>query len=182
MSDLQRFDEWRSSSFARPHFLFVCDHGTQGDHSRCDHSRGCIEVDRVALLPWFPNRPGWSAAEGIDEVAVVDWPMEGDQRGHDPQWLEIPGWPARDPDEPDLRRDAVEIRCLAEHCTTWAYRSDDDKLQTLLTKIATDENPCSECGLPFAVTVSADDKLIVMKLQSLHLARKHAEKHYGLRV
>jgi len=103
----------------------------------------------------------------------VLWPMEGDQRGHDPKWLPVPGWTIG-PDEPDLRRDAIEICCLTEHCTTWAYRCDEDSLQTLLTKIATDK-------FRNAVTVSAE-KLIVMKLQALHLARRHARKYYGLRV
>jgi DNA-binding cell septation regulator SpoVG len=46
----------------------------------------------------------------------------------------------------------------------------------LLTKIATDDK------FRNAVTVSADEKLIVMKLKALHLARGHARKHYGLQV
>lgn len=145
-------------------FLFVCDHGVRGDHSRCDHSIGCSEVDRVALLPWFPDRPGRWAAEGVDEAAIGIWAMEGNRRGFDPWRIVLAA--QRRPDPGDPRREAIEIRCLEEHCTTWAFRSDGEKLQTLLTKIATDEK------LRTAVTVSADEKLIVMKLQALHLARK----------
>jgi hypothetical protein len=180
----------------RPHFLFVCDHGIRGDHSRCDHSIGCREADRVASLPWFPDRPGWWAAEGVDEDSIDIWPMEGGERGHDLARM-VQGWSTSEdhdrrvkewytarglvePDDP--RRWAIEIRCLAEHCTTFAYRSDGDMLQALLMKITSDDNPCGECGLPFAVTVSADEKLIVMKLQGSHLARGHAKKHYGLQV
>jgi hypothetical protein len=166
MSELKRLNSWRSSSSARPHFFFVCNHGDPDPDA---------PLDRVALLPWFPNRPGWAPAEGVDEHAVVLWPMEGDQRGHDAKWLPMPGWTIG-PDEPDLRRDAIEIRCPTEHCTTWAYRCDEDSLQTLLTKIATDDK------FRNAVTVSADEKLIVMKLKALHLARGHARKHYGLQV
>lgn len=148
----------------RPHFGFVCDHGDRG-----------APLDRVGLLPWFPDRPGWAPAQGVDERAFVLWPMEGGQRGHDPKWLPVPGWTIG-PDEPDLRSDAIEIRCLAKHCTTWTYRCDEDRLQTLLTKIATDEK------FRNAVTVSANEKLITMRLQALHLARKYAREYYRLRV
>jgi hypothetical protein len=51
-----------------------------------------------------------------------------------------------------------------------------DKLQTLLAKIAADEQ------FRGAVTVSASEKLIVMRLYVLHLARRQAKKQYRLRV
>lgn len=47
-------------------------------------------------------------------------------------------------------------------------------------KIATDVELCSQCGLPFAVTLSSNNDLVVMTLQQLHLARGHAQTHYGL--
>jgi hypothetical protein len=152
----------------RPDFLIVCDHGDRG------------KVDRVGLLSWFPEHPGWWPATVDDEAAIRIWPMEADQRGWNPKWLR----PEVDtsPDDLDRRRFAIEIRCLDEHCTTWEYRSEDDKFQSLLMKIATDGEPCGECGLPFAVTVVADDARILVALQQLHLAREHAKHHYGLRV
>jgi hypothetical protein len=146
----------------RPHFLIVCDHGIRGG-----------QLDRVALLPWFPERPGWWAAKGVDEPAIRLWPMEGNRRGWDPKWL---GPERLTASEPDPRREAIEIGCPVEACTTWAYRSDDKKLQTLLTKIATDPQ------FRAAVTVSADEKLIVMKLKAMHLARGYTQKHYHLQV
>jgi hypothetical protein len=146
----------------RPDFLFVCDHGIRGG-----------ELGRIALLRWFPDRPGWWAAEGVDESAIGIWPMEGNQRGHDPKWLRSE-WTA--PDEPDLRRDAIEIKCRGDRCGRRAYRSDEDKLQSLLTKIATDEK------FRTVFTVSADDSLIVISLDALHLARNTAKKQYGLPV
>lgn len=162
----------------RPHFGFVCDHGIDGGR-----------LDEVCLLPWRPDRPGWWPVEGVNEDALLMWPMEGDQHGHDPARL-VPEWsaaPDRDrrvadwytargltPD--DLRRWAIEIRCPQKRCSQRAYRSDDTNLQTLLNLIATDEK------FRAAVTVSADDKLIVMRLRALHSARRHAVQHYGLRV
>lgn len=160
------------SDIRRPNFLFVCDHGNGGDHHRCDHSIGCSEVDRVGLLPWCPDRPGWWAAEGVDEDAIRVFAMEGNRRGHDFRWM-VSGWTKPDV---DLRRDAIEIRCVRERCSQRGYRSDGDKLQTLLMKIATDE------ALRAAVTISADESLIVMKLYALHLAHEYAKKYYGLRV
>jgi hypothetical protein len=177
----------------RPAFLFVCDHGTSGDHSQCDHSSGCREVDRVGLLQWFPDKPGWWAIEDVDGHTIETWPMEGGERGHglgqlwpDPEYhnRKVNDWYTANgldpPDDP--RRWAIAITCPAEHCTTWAYRTDDVELQTLLTKLATDTAPCSKCGEPFAITIAASEELIVLKLQMLHLARQHARKHYGLRV
>jgi hypothetical protein len=87
--------------------------------------------------------------------------MEDDQRGRDPKWLS--GW--TEPDELDLRRDAIEIHCLVEDCTIWACQSDDYKLQSLLTKIATDER------FRDVVTVSADEKVTVMRLQASMASR-----------
>jgi hypothetical protein len=159
----------------RPHFLIVCDHGIRGDHGHCDHSTGCKEVDRVALLPWFPDR-GWWAAEGIDQAAIGIWPMEGDKPdkpGWNPKWIENP-YPA--PGDDDPRRFHIEISCPQKRCRTWAHRGDDDKLQTLLTKIADDET------FRAAVTMFADDKLIVIKLEALRLAKKYAKTRYGLQV
>ena len=92
--------------------------------------------------------------------------------------MEISGWTIG-PDEPDLRRDAIEILCPAvqeKRCSRRAYRSDEDKLRTLLTKIATDEK------FRTVFAVHADDSLIVIKLDSLHLARATAKQHYGLDV
>jgi hypothetical protein len=159
----------------RPHFLFVCDHGIRGDHLRCDHSISCSEVDRVAFLPWCPDRPGWWASDGVDERAIGVWAMEGDNPGWDPKWL-VSGW--TDPDEPDLRRDAIEIRCLGldGRCSRRPYRSDGDKLQTLLMTIATDEKFLT------TFTMQADESQIVMTLEALHSARDTAKRCYGLRV
>jgi len=143
----------------QPHYLIVCDHDD------------ALKV--VALLPWLEDRQGWWAAEGVHEDAVLTWPMEGNQRGWDTKWLR-PEWTSDD--EVDLRRDAIEIRCTSEQCSTAAYRSDDAKLQTLLRLIVSDEQFRS------AVVVSADERLIVMKLKALHLARSYAKRHHRLLV
>lgn len=148
----------------RPHFGVVCDHGIRGG-----------QLDRVALLPWLADRNGWGAAQGVDEPAIGVWPMEGDRRGQDPKWLPVPGFTIG-PDEPDLRRDAVEIRCPAQRCSRRAYRCDDAKLQTLLNLYATDEKFRS------VFAVSADEKLIVTTLDALHWARDTAKTHYHLAV
>ena len=79
------------------------------------------------------------------------------------------GWAPSD--EADPRRDAIEIRCPNRRCNERAYRSDGDKLQTLLMKIVTDE------GLLAAVTMWADDGLIVMRLSALHSARDTCKEH-----
>jgi hypothetical protein len=160
------------SDVRRPNFLIVCDHGIPADHSDCEHSVGCGKVDRVALLPWFPERPGWWPAEGIDEHASFIWPMEGDQRGRDPKWL-VSGWTT--PDEPDLRRDAIELVCPEKRCSRRPYRSDVDKLQTLLMQFA------SSAALRAAFTLWADDSLIVVVLDELHEVRVAAQTR-GLQV
>ena len=146
----------------RPNFLFVCDHGVRGG-----------PLDRVALLPWFADRPGWWAAKGVDGHAIRMWPMEGDRRGWDPKWL---GPERHHLDEPDPRRFAIEIVCPAPHCSRRPYRSDDDRLQTLLTAITTDER------LRGVFTVSADESVIVMTLEALHAAREIASAKYRLTV
>lgn len=148
----------------RPDFLFVCDHGIRGG-----------PLHRVALLPWLADRDGWGAAQGVDEHAIGVWPMEADRRGQDPKWLPIPGLQVG-PEEPDLRRDAVEIRCLTPRCSRRAYRCDDAKLQTLLTTIAADGK------LRAVVTVSADESQIRMTLDALHLARDTVKNYYHLHV
>lgn len=143
-----------------PHFLFVCDHGETGG-----------PLGRVALLPWDPARPGWWPAEG--EEAIRIWPMEGVKHGWNPAWL------TEDPGSDDPRRFAIEILCPEPRCRS-GYRSDDDKLQTLLAAIiatiATDET------FRHAIILSADESLIMMKLSALHLAHTYAEKRLGLLV
>jgi hypothetical protein len=156
-------------SIERPNFLFVCEHGARGDHSQCDHTIGCSEVDRVGLLPWLADRGGWWAAKSVDERTIVTAPVDGDNQGWDQNWLQK--W-----FDSGLTHEPIEIRCLGKRCSSWAYRSDSAKLQTLLMAIATDGN------FRNAVAMHADDNLIVMKLQALHLARQHAKKHYRLRV
>jgi hypothetical protein len=144
----------------RPDFRFVCDHGIRGG-----------QLDRVALLPWFADRAGWWPAEG--EAAIGIWPMEGaaEKPGWDPKWLR-PGVDTG-PDDIDRRRFNIEIRCPAP---CWVgYRSPDDKLQTLLTTITTDEK------FRTAFVIRADESLIEMTLHALHKAHDMAKK-YGLRV
>jgi hypothetical protein len=135
-----------------PHFLLVCDHGICGGR-----------LDRVALLPWLPEQRGWGTAQG---PAIRLFAMQGDNRGHDPKWL-VSAWTG--PDEPDLRREAIEIGCPEPQCSRPAYRSDAAKFQTLLTTITTDDQ------LRAAVTITADDTVIVMRLDALHSARKYAK-------
>ena len=95
MTDEKRADALASS---RPQFLFVCDHGVRGG-----------QLDRVALLPWFPDRPGWWAAKGVDEHAIRIWPLEGDQRGHDPKRIVE----KLEPGDDDPRRSP--LRSCAQH-------------------------------------------------------------------
>jgi hypothetical protein len=148
----------------RPDFGIVCTHG--GD------SGG--PFDEVCLLRWFPQLPGW-ATTVADEAGIKMSLMTEEEHGWDPAFLT---------EEPDPRRRiAVEIPCLNEHCRTLAYRATDDAtLQTLLTRIATDVDPCRVCGNPFAVTRSFTDDMIMMTLQQLHWTAGHARAHYGLHV
>jgi hypothetical protein len=142
----------------RPDFLIVCDHGINGG-----------DLDEAGLLPWFADRPGWWVAEGIHEH-IKAWLMEGAQRGWDP-WLMVQcPEPADDP-----RREAIEIPCPASRCTRRAYRSDGDKLNTLLTTIAGDHR------FRDVFAVHADESVIVIKLERLHMARDLAKRH-GLLV
>lgn len=131
----------------RPHFLIVCNHGIDGG-----------PLDPVARFEWGEH--GWYLP--LQFTAAALRPLTGDQIT-----------------QPHLGDEATrlhyEIPCQETRCSTWAYRSDDEKLQTLLTKIATDET------FRDAVTVSADEKLIVMRLYALHLARRYAKKD-GLHV
>jgi hypothetical protein len=146
----------------RPNFLFVCDHGIRGG-----------QLDRAALWPWLPERASWWAAEGIDEESISLYPMTAERRGWDPKWLT----PAQTgPDEPDLRREAAEIKCPEPRCSQRAYRCDDEKLQTLLTKIATDDK------FRTVFAVRADESQIVMTLHALHAARDTAKRCYRLQV
>src|SRR5262249_43886735 len=119
------------------------------------------------------------AAKGLDEQAIHVWALEGNRRGWDPKWL-TPGQVS--PDEPDLRREHIDITCPGPRCSQRSYRSDYENLQTLLMKVATDADLCSICGQPFAVILWADANVIVMKLSMLELAHQHAERHYGLPV
>jgi hypothetical protein len=144
----------------RPHFLFVCDHGVRGG-----------QLDRAALLPWFPDRAGWWAAEGVDEAAIGMWPLEGDKRGWGIERIMNPPEPGDDP-----RRLAIEICCMEKRCSRPAYRSDDDKLQNLLMLIVTDER------FRTAFTVRADETLVEMTLDALHHARETAKKQGITRV
>ena len=139
-----------------PDFLFVCDHSKKGAGNR---------GDRVALLLWLPDREGWWAAEG--ETAISIWPMEGNTRGWDPKWLR-PGVDTG-PDDIDQRRFALEINCPAPRC--WKkYRSPDDKLQTLLMRIATDDKFRAK------FVIRADESMIEMTLDALrNSAREAAE-------
>jgi len=155
-----------ASGQRHPNFLIVCDHGIPGDHSRCDHSTGCSEVDRVAWLPWFADRPGWWAAEGVDEAALRISLLEGKQRGWDP-WRIVEN-PYPKPDDNDPRRFHIEIICTAPHCSRRAYRSDDDKLQTLLGTIAADDR------FRACFTIEASESVIVMTLKQLAEARDAA--------
>jgi hypothetical protein len=143
-----------ASGQRHPDFVIVCDHGGRGG-----------QLDRVARLPWFADRPGWWGAESVDEAAIRIWAMEGEERGHDPKWFR-PEWTS--PDEPDLRRLAIEIICTAPHCSRRSYRSDDDKLQTLLTMIATDDR------FRAVFTIEASESVIVMTLDQLEMARDAA--------
>jgi hypothetical protein len=138
----------------RPNFLFVCDHG-RGD-----------KPDRVALLPWLPDRDGWWGAEGVDQAAIAIWPMEGNTRGWNPKWLR-PGVDTG-PDDVDHRRFAIEISCRVPGCQK-KYRSPDEKLQTLLTKIATDGNFRTK------FVERADESTIEMTLDKLRDSARHAD-------
>ena len=140
----------------RPDVLIVCDHGVRGG-----------ALDPAALLPWFPDRPGWWPAEGVDEHIRL-WLMEGTSRGWDP-------WQAVHPTEPDHRREALEIPCPETRCSRRPYRTDGDKLQVLLTAIADD------AAARTLFTVRADERVIVITLESLHAARDLAKQH-GLPV
>lgn len=146
----------------RPDFLVICNHGGPG------------AAARVALLPWFPNRPGWWPAEDTDPATARVYPMEGTERGWDPKWLR-PEW--TDPDEPDARRWTVELSCPDPDCTTWSYRTEDDRLQVLLSTLA----DRSDETLTAAIE-SAGDTLVVVRLQMLHRAREYAKRTLGLRV
>jgi hypothetical protein len=148
----------------RPDFGIVCTHG--GDPNG--------PFDEVCLLRWFPELHGW-AQSIADEAAMELWPRTGKKPGWDPAFLT---------EKPDPRqRLAIAIPCPNEHCRTFAYRAPDDAmLQTLLTRIATDVNPCSVCGNPFAFTRSFTDDMIIMTLQQLHWTEKHARAHYDMHV
>lgn len=168
MADIDWLNESRRSSTERPQFLIVCDHGVRGDHADCDHTTGCAEVDRVGLLPWFPRRPGWWAADDTDGAAIVVYSLAGNERGSDP-------WDILGESEPaggDPNREAIEIRCLAEGCRTRALRVDDAALQTVLESVLSlvVEQP----GFRDIYTPSVSDSRVVVTLQGLWVARRHA--------
>lgn len=164
----QRFREYFSSSTERPLFLIVCDHGVRGDHAECDHTTGCKEVDRVGVLPWFPNRPGWWAAEGVDSDKVIVWPLNEDVPGHDP-W-DIMGEP--EPDGGDPNRTKIEVRCREQGCRTWALRADDTKLQVVLETVLSMivEQP----AFVAAHTLSVSNSRVVVTLRGVWFAERHA--------
>jgi len=143
----------------RPDFLLVCDHGIRDG-----------DLDPAALLPWFPDRPGWWAAEDID-AHVRTWLMEGNRRGWRP-WRLVDRTAVDD----DPRREAIEIPCPTPRCHRRAYRSDAVRLNTLLTAIAADE------AFRAVFAVHADDTVIVVALDALHLARATAKRRFGMRV
>jgi hypothetical protein len=144
-----------------PDFLVVCDHGGTGPAAR------------VALLPWFADRPGWWPTQELDRQTALVYPLEDDDLGHDPKWLR-PEW--TQPGEVDTRRWNIELLCPESGCTTWNYRAQDDALQTMFALIGTD------AAFRTAVALSADDSLIVIRLQGLHIARQRARVSLGLRV
>jgi hypothetical protein len=151
-----------------PHFLFVCDHG-KGDPARYPEG-----LEQVTWYRWWPGRgPGGFWWPTADDTAVTLTPLEGDRRG----WRierQMTGYQLQPDDEP--MRVHHEIACRKQGCTRPAHRSDDEKLQTLLRVIATDQRFRSHFPL------SADDEVIVLTLDGLRAARDAAKTRCGLPV
>ena len=131
-----------------------------------DHGIGGGEFAQGRLIAVVPKyRPGWRAAKGVDEHAIRIWPMEATNAATTRNGCGRDGLLPTNPtyDAMPSRSDAWWNIAPLGH-----IGGDEDRLQTLLTKIATDKE------FRNAVTVSADEKLIEMKLQALHLARNSA--------
>lgn len=168
VSDADRFAALAGSSFDRPHFLIVCDHGHRGDHSDCDHATGCRLVDPVATLPWFPRRQGWWAPEGINTDTVTVWPRTGAAEvGSDP-WT-VQGDP--EPEGGDPNWSSIEIRCRADDCRTWALRADDNVLQSVLNSVL--DLIATQPDFRTVYTPSVNNARVVVTLQGLWVAHRH---------
>jgi hypothetical protein len=157
------------SSFDRPHFLIVCDHGHRGDHAECDHRTGCRLVDPVATLPWFPGSQQWWAAEAVNTDTVIVWPRTGDAEvGSDP-WA-VQGDP--EPEGGDPNYESIDIRCRAADCRTWDLRcANDEALQRVLNGVI--DLIVTRPDFAAVYAPSVNNSRIVVTLQGLHVAQKH---------
>jgi len=168
VSDLDRFNEWRRSSTESPHFLVVCNHGVHADHSDCDHIRGCQHVARIGWLRWFPNSGHWWAVEDDDSILVTA--LDGNDPGDDP-W-DILGEP--EPAGGDPNRTKLELICPEPGCRTFDFRPDDAMLQDTLEAVV--ELIQTQPDFSTAYTPSGGESRVVVTLQGLHIAARHAAK------
>lgn len=146
----------------RPHYEIVCDHGIRGG-----------QLDRVTLLGWSPIYQAWVFVNGLDDDVEL-FEMDGNRRiDWDPfrAMTHMDGKPSEEP-----TRRAFDIRCSTPRCSRRSYRSDTDRLQILLDLIASDTQ------IRDAVTVSATDALIAIKLDVLHAVRDTARASFHLNV
>lgn len=149
-----------------PNFAIVCDHGIRGGG-----------LDGVAWLAWFADRGQWSflSGDGID-AAVELFDMDGDRRV---DWQPMRSMWDQTASAGEPTRTAVEVRCDAPRCSRRPYRSDTGRLQVLLGCIASN----AQFRDVVAAWVSdSEPASVVIKLDSLHMARDTARASFRLRV
>lgn len=191
---IQRLYELLQPSRDRPWFQIVCGHSPFGDldHCDCDHKTGCRRVVQVGLLLWYPGSHEWWAADGVDTGTLSVELMEGDQKGLDDSRLfsglepdpererRVCDWYLRRGESvpQDPARETIEIRCPSEECRRWPLRVDRPRLQSALEAVLTliIEQP----DFSAAYTLSVSDSLVVVDLQGLWIADRHARTRGGM--
>lgn len=152
----------------QPHFRVVCDHGIRD--GRLDH---------VAWLVWCPDIRQWRPGPDYDdaiETKLIDYVGRNTLEHTYTPDLQQPRSRTRPPKPPGPARSTLMIPCPTRGCTRRQYRTDRDKLQTLFEFIASNQQ------FRDAVSVVADENVIVIKLDALHTARDTACTRFHLEV
>lgn len=136
-----------------PDFVIVCEHGIRGG-----------DVDPVGRYRW--DDPQWIWVPVGDAIKATYL------EGHRPGWWH----PDKADDEPSRVHHEIICPKAAAGCRRRYYRTDDDKIQTLLAVIAGNKK------FRDVFAASATDTEVTITLFALHAARDTARTRFRMNV